>query len=183
MVSNGRNVVPSTIWGILTTKTDYLTLLAFLILHPASHGKSGRCVILRQIKYAQMFLRHFVCSVHFPTVQKHSGIETIPHFYWKNDKGVKTANGIQPAFVETLLYVYGFLSCPTRIICGCPGLFRLCPLVFPLLNPFLAMMSSAGYFHARFLLSAFVLFVLFFIFLFFRPCSFPICFGVISSIL
>ena len=30
-----------------------------------------------------------------------------------------------------------------------------CSLVFPLLNPFLAMMSFAGYFHARFLLSAF----------------------------
>ena len=33
--------------------------------------------------------------------------------------------------------------------------FVFCSLVFPLLNPFLAMMSSAGYFHARFLLSAF----------------------------
>ena len=54
-----------------------------------------------------------------------------------------------------LIHVYGCLSCPTRIICGCPGLFRFCPLVFPLLNPFLAMTSSAGYFHARFLLSAF----------------------------
>ena len=31
-------------------------------------------------------------------------------------------------------------------------------LVFPLLNPFLAMMSSAGYFHARFLLPAFFYF-------------------------
>ena len=31
-------------------------------------------------------------------------------------------------------------------------------LVFPLLNPFPAMMSSAGYFHARFLLSAFFFF-------------------------
>ena len=99
VVSNGRNVFPSTIWGTLTTKTDYLiTLLAFLILHPASHGKSGRCVTLRQIKIEQMFLHHFVCSVHFPTVQKHTGIETIPHFYWKNDKGFKSANGIQPAF-------------------------------------------------------------------------------------
>ena len=98
MVSNGGNVVPSTIWGILTTKTVYLTLLAFFIFHPASHGKSGRCVTLRQIKYAQMFLHHFVCSVHFPTVQKYTGIETIPHFYWKNDKGVEPANGIQPAF-------------------------------------------------------------------------------------
>ena len=42
---------------------------------------------------------------------------------------------------------------------GCPGLFRFCSLVFPLLNPFLAMMSSsAGYFHAGFLLSAFFFF-------------------------
>ena len=45
-----------------------------------------------------MFLHHFVCSVYFPTVQKHTGIETISHFYWKNDKGVEPANGIQPAF-------------------------------------------------------------------------------------
>ena len=45
-----------------------------------------------------MFLHHFVCSVHFPTVQKHTGFETIPHLYWKNDKGVKPANGFQPAF-------------------------------------------------------------------------------------
>ena len=79
-------------------KTDYLTLLAFLILHPASHGKSARCLILREIKYAQMFLHRFVCRMHFPTVQKHTGIETIPHFNRKNDKGVKPANGIQPAF-------------------------------------------------------------------------------------
>ena len=54
-----------------------------------------------------------------------------------------------------LIDVYGCLSCPTRIICGYPGLFRFCSLVFPLLNPPLAMMSFAGYFHARFLLSAF----------------------------
>ena len=45
-----------------------------------------------------MFLHHFVCSVHFPTVQKHTGFETIPHLYWKSDKGVKPANGFQPAF-------------------------------------------------------------------------------------
>ena len=45
-----------------------------------------------------MFFHHFVCSVHFPTVQKHTGFETIPHLYWKNDKGVKPANGFQPAF-------------------------------------------------------------------------------------
>ena len=45
-----------------------------------------------------MFLHHFVCSVHFPTVQKHTGFEIIPHLYWKNDKGIKPANGFQPAF-------------------------------------------------------------------------------------
>ena len=45
-----------------------------------------------------MFLHHFVCSVHFPTVQKHTGFETIPHLYWKNGKRVKPANGFQPAF-------------------------------------------------------------------------------------
>ena len=36
-----------------------------------------------------MFIHHFVCSMHFPTVQKHTDTETIPHFYWKNDKGVE----------------------------------------------------------------------------------------------
>ena len=36
--------------------------------------------------------------------------------------------------------------------------FVFVPCFFPLLNRFLAMMSSAGYFHARFLLSAFILF-------------------------
>ena len=30
-----------------------------------------------------------------------------------------------------LIYVYGCLSCPTRITCGCLGLFRFCFLVFP----------------------------------------------------
>ena len=83
-----------------------------------------------------------------------------------------------------LIYVYGCISCPTRIICGCPGLFRFCSLVFPLPNPFLAMMSFAGYFHARFLLSAFFPVCLSYFVLFFsRPCSSPICFGVNSSIL
>ena len=45
-----------------------------------------------------MFLHHSVCSVHFPTGQKRTGFETIPQLYWKNDKGVKPANGFQPAF-------------------------------------------------------------------------------------
>ena len=49
-------------------------------------------------------LYHFVCSVHFPTVQKHTGIETIPHFDWKNDKEVKPANGIQPAFCGDFVF-------------------------------------------------------------------------------
>ena len=58
-------------------------------------GRRSSRIILRQIKYAQMmFLHHFVCSVHFPTVQKHTGIETIPHFYWKNGMGV----GLQMVF-------------------------------------------------------------------------------------
>ena len=56
--------------------------------------------------------------------------------------------------------------------------FVFVPWFFPLLNPSLAKMSSAGYFHARFLLSAFVSFLFLF-----RPCSPPICFGVTSSIL
>ena len=58
-------------------------------------------------------------------------------------------------FCSHHIYVYSCLSCPTHIICGCPGLFCFCSLVFPLLNPFLAMMSSAGYFHARFLFFSF----------------------------
>ena len=74
-----------------------------------------------------------------------------------------------------LIYVYGCLSCPTHIICGYPGLFRFCSLVSPPLNPFLAMMSSARYFHARFFLSAF--------FSLFRPCSSRFVFRVTSSIL
>ena len=37
--------------------------------------------------------------------------------------------------------------------------FVFCSLAFPLLNSFLAMVSSAGYFHLRFLLSAFFSFV------------------------
>ena len=33
-----------------------------------------------------------------------------------------------------LIYVYGCLSCPTHIICGCPGLFCFCSLVFPVVK-------------------------------------------------
>ena len=50
-----------------------------------------------------------------------------------------------------------------------------------LLNPFLVTMSFAGYFHARFLLSAFFP-VCLFCFVFLRPCSFLVCFGITSSI-
>ena len=39
--------------------------------------------------------------------------------------------------------------------------FVFVPWFFPLLNPSLAKMSSAGYFHARFLLSAFFSFLFF----------------------
>ena len=66
-------------------------------------GRRSSCIILRQIKYAQiMFLHHFVCSVHFPTVQKHTGIETIPHFYWKNGMGVGLQMVFSLLFLETL---------------------------------------------------------------------------------
>ena len=60
-----------------------------------------------------MFLHHFVCSMHFPTVRKHTGIETIPHFYWKNDKGVKPANGIQPAFCGNFV-IFSYKSRETQ---------------------------------------------------------------------
>ena len=46
----------------------------------------------------------------------------------------------------------------TRITCGCPLFISLCLSFvswFSLLSPFLAMMSFAGYFHVRFLPSAF----------------------------
>ena len=54
-----------------------------------------------------------------------------------------------------LIYVHGCLSYPTRIIL-LPWFISLLFLSFSLLNPFLAMMSFAGYFHAHFLLSSFV---------------------------
>ena len=55
-----------------------------------------------------------------------------------------------------LIYVYGCHSCPTRMIyMWSPWFISLLFLGFSILNPFLAKMSFAGYFHARFLLSAF----------------------------
>ena len=65
------------------------------------------------------------------------------------------------------MYMVAFLALRILYVVA-PVCFVFCSLVFPLLNPFLAMMSSAGYFHARLLLPAF--------FSFFRPCSSPICF-------
>ena len=50
--------------------------------------------------------------------------------------------------------------------------FRFCFFVFSLLNPFLAMMSFAGYFHARFLLSAFFPVCLSYYFVLFFPTVF-----------
>ena len=35
---------------------------------------------------------------HTRKMAKVLSFKTIPHFYWKNDKGVQPANGIQPAF-------------------------------------------------------------------------------------
>ena len=48
---------------------------------------------------------------------------------------------------------------PFQCVCVCVCVFI--KLHFPLLNPSLAKMSSAGYFHARFLLSAFFSFLFF----------------------
>ena len=41
---------------------------------------------------------------HTRKMAKVLSFETIPHFHWKNDKGVKPANGIQPAFCEDFIY-------------------------------------------------------------------------------
>ena len=71
-----------------------------------------------------------------------------------------------------ILYVVALVC---FVFVPCFFLFFVC-LFFSLLNPSLAKMSSAGYCHARFLLSAFFSFLC-------RPCSPPICFGVTSSIL
>ena len=68
-------------------------------------------------------------------------------------------------FCPCFVFVSG-LSCTTYICIWLPFLLyayymwlplfiSLLFLGFPLLNPFLAMMSFAGYFHARFLLAAF----------------------------
>ena len=71
------------------------------------------------------------------------------------------------------MYIVAFLALRilyvVALVC-----FVFCSLVFPLLNPVLAMVSSAGYFHARFLLSAF--------FSFFSTVFVPDLFGVTYSI-
>ena len=89
-----------------------------------------------------------------------------------------------------LIYVYGCLSCPTRIICGCAGLFRFCFLVFPsCINPLPSwrrcallcrLLSSRPPPSVCFLLSSLFVFICLILLCFFRPCSFSICFGVTS---
>ena len=67
------------------------------------------------------------------------------------------------------LYMYMVAFLALRILYVVALFFVFCPLFFfffffffvPLLNPSLAKMSSAGYFHARFLLSAFFSFLFF----------------------
>ena len=82
-----------------------------------------------------------------------------------------------------LIYVYGCLSCPTRIICGCPGLFCFCFLVFPPESlpgdVVLCRLLPRPLASVCFLPCLFVLFC----FSILRPFSSPICFGVNSSIL
>ena len=52
------------------------------------------------------------------------------------------------------MYMIAFLA--LRILYGVALVcFVFVPWFFPFMNPFLEMVSSAGYFHARFLLSAF----------------------------
>ena len=76
------------------------------------------------------------------------------------------------------IYVYGCLSCPTHIICGCPGLFCFCSLVFPPPE------SLPGDDVLCRLLPRPLPSVCFLFFSFlFRPCSSPICISVTSSIL
>ena len=43
--------------------------------------------------------------MHTRKMAKVLSFQTIPHLYWKNDKGVKPANGFQPLFQDTLLIV------------------------------------------------------------------------------
>ena len=42
--------------------------------------------------------------------------ETIPHFYWKNDKGIKPANGIQPAFCGDFIIYFTSRAIASRLM-------------------------------------------------------------------
>ena len=42
--------------------------------------------------------------MHTRKMAKVLSFQTIPHLYWKNDKGVKPANGFQPAFSGHSVY-------------------------------------------------------------------------------
>ena len=77
------------------------------------------------------------------------------------------------------IYVYGCLSCPTHIICGCPGLVCFCPLGFFSLSESLPGKDVLCRLLPRPLPSVCFLFFSFL----FPPCSPPIYFGVTSSIL
>ena len=100
-----KKVVPSTIWGLLIIKTDYLTLLAFLVIHPASHGKRGRYVILRQIKYEQMFLHHLYAACTFRPYKSTPVLKLFRIFTGKMTRGLSLQIVFSPLFVETLLFV------------------------------------------------------------------------------
>ena len=76
------------------------------------------------------------------------------------------------------IYVYGCLSCPTHIICGCPGLFLFLFLGFLPPSESLPGKDVLCRLLPRPLPSVCFLFFFFL----FRPCSPPICFGVTSSI-
>ena len=44
--------------------------------------------------------------MHTRKMAKVLSFQTIAHLYWKNDKGVKPANGFQPAFSGHSVYCY-----------------------------------------------------------------------------
>ena len=48
---------------------------------------------------------------HTRKMAKVLSFQTIPHLYWKNDKGVKPANGFQPAFSGHSVYRISTLGC------------------------------------------------------------------------
>ena len=160
------NVVPGNLYAFYVRLCSVLFCLVDVVSRcflPVVYRRGVRYSWCPSLWLFTSFLTWFDCCIPFPP----------PSFY---PVVLALALSSYLGCLAPFIYVYGCLSCPTHIICGCPGLFCFCSLIFPLLNPSLAMMSSAGYFHARFLLSTLFSFL-------FRPCSSPICFGVTSSIL